>query len=467
MISVLTNQSGIENELGELIRLFYHDTVAYTPVPDAAHTITHLRTESAEGAKHTVSMDGEVLYTLLEEPIGTIEGQRLNKYTAKLCLYFALVKATGRHQPWGSLTGVRPVKMLSQLNEMGLNGERVLRDTFGVSESRIALSRAILKVQQKMTVPKDSFGIYIGIPFCVSRCHYCSFPGMVAKPAVHEAYFDALCLEMEAAAAALSSAGKTINSLYIGGGTPTSFSEELTERLLCRARSLFPDVEFTLEAGRPDTITKAKLLSAKRHGVTRLCINPQTMNDKTLATITRSHGAKDIVACYDLARSLGFTHINADLIAGLSGEDFTDFAHTMEEITRIAPESVTIHTLALKRGSKIKEQGYEHEREGEIAQMVDHGRETLMALGYRPYYLYRQKYMAGNLENVGYAKEGKECLYNVCMMDDLSSVLALGAGAISKIITGSRIERHPNAKDVKLYMERIEGICAKYAAILR
>ena len=179
------------------------------------------------------------------------------------------------------------------------------------------------------------------------------------------------------------------------------------------------------------------------------------------------HQPEDIVAAYALARELGFDHINADLIAGLTGEGYEAFCYTVSEVLKLAPESITIHTLALKRGSKLADAGYQHQREEEVARMVDYGRETLMDRGYRPYYLYRQKYMAGNLENVGYALPHKECLYNVCMMDDLSSVLALGAGAITKILTGSRIQRYPNPKDVKLYLERIDAIRGKYREILR
>ncbi|QWT55782.1 coproporphyrinogen dehydrogenase HemZ [Christensenella sp. MSJ-20] len=463
MIAVITNVTGIENELGEIIRLFYHDQVVYEERVETDHVVRHLR----EGQYHRIWMDDALLVEYPETPIGEITGKRLVKYTAKLGLYWALVKKTGREQPWGSLTGVRPVKMLAQLMEMGLPGERVLQETFGVSQCRAALSRMILAVQEDMAVPEHSIGVYLGIPFCVSRCNYCSFPGVIAKESVHEAYVDAMILEMEAAAEAIQERGLAVNSLYIGGGTPTSLNPALLERLLSRASELFSRVEFTMEAGRPDTITREKLLSARTHGVTRLCINPQTMNGATLATITRSHQPEDIVAAYALARELGFDHINADLIAGLTGEGYEAFCYTVSEVLKLAPESITIHTLALKRGSKLADAGYQHQREEEVARMVDYGRETLMDRGYRPYYLYRQKYMAGNLENVGYALPHKECLYNVCMMDDLSSVLALGAGAITKILTGSRIQRYPNPKDVKLYLERIDAIRGKYREILR
>lgn len=454
----------MQNELAEEIRMF---------VPESSGQIVEVR--------HSVhERDGETLhavYVALEgkEQSCTLPGgkqgddamrqKRLDKRAAKLAVYRCLAALTGQTQPWGSLTGVRPVSLLRQLKAEGKEEQFV--SLLGVQEEKAALARRIIQVQDAMLASADAAGVcvYVGIPFCVTRCSYCSFPAVVAKKGQKTAYVQALVREIEAAGRVLKEENKRVCALYLGGGTPTALTDEQLETVMQAMRRAFgTGCEYTLEAGRPDTITDEKLTLAKRYGVTRLCINPQTMQDKTLAMIGRKHSARDIADCYALAKDRGFTHINADLIAGLPGETADDFADTLEQIAALGPSSVTCHTLALKRGSKLIEENYLHAGASEVARMVDMAREKAQTLGMEPYYLYRQKHMAGNLENVGYAKQDDACLYNVAMMDEQMDVMGLGVGAVGKRIDGGRIERRPNPRDIGVYLARIEQICAQKSA---
>ena len=466
MIFLDTNCPFLRNELGEILRLFYTDPIVYTDQNGVTMRVTHRRGVGSH-ARHYASINKSMgVADEISFSCDPLIEKRFQKYAAKQAVYRALVAETGRIMPWGSLTGVRPVKMLSQLRAMHLQPEIILQEEFDVSQERIDLIQQIEQNQSRLPLQEKDICVYIGIPFCVSRCTYCSFPGVV-NPKLHERYFAALEKEMESAANALKKYNKSVKALYIGGGTPSSFCNSLFEKLVFSASKYFPSNEYTVEAGRPDTITANKLAAAKAAGVTRICINPQTMNDTTLQAIGRTHGSEAIIQAFELARKMGFEDINADLIAGLSGETLENFQLTISRMLDIKPESITIHTLALKRGSKLTVEGYQHALSNTVSHMVDYGRHQLLNSGYQPYYLYRQKYMAENLENVGYCLPFSECMYNIAMMDDACCVLALGAGSISKIVGGGKILRDANPKDVLLYLQRIERACEKYDALIK
>ena len=457
----------MQNELAEEVRMFVPENGGQTV--EVLHSVH--RHDGAAWHTALVALAGEQRTCTLsggQQGDDVMRQKRLDKRAAKLAVYRCLVELTGQTQPWGSLTGVRPVSLLRQLKAEGKEEQFV--SLLGVQEEKAVLARRIMEVQDAMLAAAEADGVclYVGIPFCVTRCSYCSFPAVVAKRGQREAYVQALVREIEAAGRVLEEENKRVSAMYLGGGTPTALTDEQLETVMqAMQRAFGTGCEYTLEAGRPDTITEAKLTLAKQYGVTRLCINPQTMQDKTLERIGRRHTARDIEDCYALAKRMGFTHINCDLIAGLPGETVDDFADTLERIEALRPSSVTCHTLALKRGSKLIEEHYLHAGAGEVARMVDMAREKARALGMEPYYLYRQKHMAGNLENVGYATPDDACLYNVAMMDEQMDVMGLGVGAVGKRIIGNRIERRPNPRDIDVYLSRIEQICAQKSAFFR
>ncbi|MBP3411350.1 MAG: coproporphyrinogen dehydrogenase HemZ, partial [Clostridia bacterium] len=312
-----------------------------------------------------------------------------------------------------------------------------------------------------------SYDLYIGIPFCRTRCSYCSFSsGEIGRNKKLVApYTEALLREIELSAKLMNEAGLKVRAAYMGGGTPTAIPCGDLERILGAAREAFPGaVEWTVEAGRPDTIDREKLEMLRRMEITRISVNPQTFNDETLLRIGRSHTGADTIAAYELARELGFDDINMDLIAALPGETPEIFSETLNKVVSLAPESVTVHSLAIKRSSRLHEEmhvsgsGHTQVSAQGAGEMIAHARRVLNDAGWKPYYLYRQKYMAGNLENVGYARPGKACLYNIGNMEETASVLALGAGAISKWLFDRdlRIERAPNVKNIEEYIRRVD-----------
>jgi oxygen-independent coproporphyrinogen-3 oxidase len=326
---------------------------------------------------------------------------------------------------------------------------------------RAALLAEIAAEQQKLPQPGDQWmDVYIGIPFCTTRCAYCSFSsGEIGDGSLIAPYMAALEKEMRACTEILQRSGRTIRALYIGGGTPTALPEEAFAALLENTVFLFPGAtEYTVEAGRPDTLTRSKLKAIRDAGISRISINPQTMNDRTLEIIGRAHTAQQVREAYALAREERIPHINMDVIAGLPGETEKDFARTMEEAGKLHPESLTVHTLAIKRSSKMSLENHPLPDGEMTAKMVELGRETARDMGMQPYYLYRQKYMAGNLENTGYALPGHACLYNVDIMEETSHILAMGAGGISKRIwpEEGHITRAPNVSNIPDYLNRVD-----------
>ncbi len=393
----------------------------------------------------------------------------------KRFLYKALSELTGESPEWGIMTGVRPVKKAGELVRACQEQEarRILQETFLLSGKKAQLLTDIYAYQQKaLGAPAPaSVSVYIGIPFCPTRCLYCSFASNQVKGDEIDRYFEALLKETAFLGTLMKEKNMFCESLYIGGGTPTTLSAEQIARLLETARTAIPGAgrtedgkyiysELTLEGGRPDTLTPEKLAAAKAGGVTRISINPQTMKDETLVRIGRSHSVAQIREAFRMAREAGFDDINADLIAGLPGEDEADFARSLEELLALAPEGITVHTLAVKRASRLKEEDKDyHYRSGRTTQkMLKTADRILRESDYRPYYLYRQKHMSGAGENTGWCRPGKEGLYNVRIMDEHQSILAAGAGAMSKAYfpEEDRLERAPDLTNYELYIERLD-----------
>lgn len=383
-----------------------------------------------------------------------LQAVRLRKRFAKLAIYNLLVKLTGKVMPWGSLTGIRPTKLAEQLTREGLDWQHAFTAVLGVSDGKTKLVADVLATQGELRAHKENCAdLYVGIPFCVTRCSYCSFTsGEIERLKKYvESYVDALCNDVDATLQFAKQHGIRIDNVYFGGGTPTSLSAEQLDRIMSHV-TVAP-VEYTVEAGRPDTIDKAKLDVLCKHGVHRISINPQSFNQSVLDAIGRKHTVEEIYEKYALAKEYGFT-INMDLIAGLPTETYEMFCASVDAAIALDPDNITVHTLALKHGSALKEQNYA--TASDVCKMVEYSHEKLHKVGYLPYYMYRQKFMADNLENVGFCKPGKPCLYNIGIMEEISNVLACGTNAISKRIFSAenRIERAANAKDVITYIER-------------
>jgi len=412
--------------------------------------------QSAEGAVD-IPDDGD-------ERLRELHRKRAARRLCKQTMYDLCRKVTGEHPAWGSLTGIRPTHLMYEALAQGMDMDAAaahLVRTFDVTEEKARLLQDIVRVQNQLPPPDDRWmDVYIGIPFCTTRCTYCSFSsGELGKGKLVEPYLAALFREMEAGAQLLREAGKQLRAVYVGGGTPTSLNEEQLRRLLDRMMELYPNaMEYTVEAGRPDTITPGKLAAIRDAGVGRISINPQTMNDKTLRIIGRAHTAQQVEDAYAMAREAGIHHINMDVIAGLPGESLEDFARTMEAAKRLKPESLTVHTLAIKRSSRLHLENAPLPDGETAAAMVRMGLDTAYGMGLEPYYLYRQKYMAGNQENVGYALPGHACQYNVDIMEETTHILALGAGGISKRVypEEGHIGRAPNVSNIEQYIARVD-----------
>lgn len=382
-------------------------------------------------------------------------------------IYLGLSQITGKRPPWGILTGVRPVKMAGELFAKHGSKEKVL-DILGnfylLSKEKAELLTEIYQYQQQTVGQADpqSVGIYIGIPFCPTRCLYCSFTSNQQGPEEIEKYLEALLQEIAFAGEEMKKTSMYAESIYIGGGTPTTLTAEQLDRLIAAVKDAF-DLsqikEFTVEAGRPDTITEEKLKAIAGHGIDRISINPQTMKDETLGLIGRSHTVGHIREAFKTAKKAGDFLVNADLIAGLPEETPEDFQNTLKEVIALEPANITVHTLAVKRASRLIEadEGYHYRQAETVEKMLHIGKEMLKEAGYRPYYLYRQKHMAGALENVGYCKNDTPCVYNIRIMDERQSILALGAGGMSKKYypDENRHERVPNVSNYQIYIERL------------
>ena len=377
-------------------------------------------------------------------------------------------RALGTNLPWGLITGIRPSKMVRELSESGMSMSDIKNRFESVYECNSDKTELAISVAQKEkalidTMPQNSISLYVGIPFCPTRCLYCSFTSQSIKFSnkLTEPYMDALSKEIAYVAKIIKDRGLTIDTIYVGGGTPTAISEKQLDRLLSEMSLNFDFSklrEFTFEAGRPDTINEDKLKIIRNYDISRISINPQTMNQKTLDIIGRCHTPYDILSTYDLAVKHGFGHINTDIIAGLPEETEADFENTLREIEKLNPQSVTVHTMSIKRGSYLDEKysTYTPSASKTVNNMLKAADDVMKRLNKSPYYMYRQKNMLGNLENVGYCNTGHECLYNIYIMEEVQTIFALGAGASTKIIDGSKIERIFNVKEVSEYINRID-----------
>ncbi len=386
------------------------------------------------------------------------------KRAVKRSLYSFLSNLTDTSFPWGCLTGIRPTVVATEENY----SEENLIKKYLVREDKARLASITGRIENTLleSISLDSLNVYVGVPFCPSRCEYCSF---ISKDVLHHLnmlseYEEALSREFKVAGKSL---GRNIETLYLGGGTPTVFEDKVFAKLLEDIRSNLPIAdlkEFTCEAGRPDTITEFKLDAMKDAGVGRICINPQTMRSETLAKLNRKHSAEDIIDAYKLARSKKFEVINMDLIAGLKYETSGDFIYSVKTLIDLDPENITVHTLYKKRRAEMSRDDvmdFKMER-GMVDDAVKEGYELLMNAGYVPYYMYRQKDTGHGLENIGFAKKGTECLYNVAMMTDKRDVLSFGAGGMSKrIFEGNRYERCPCTKDIHSFIREPEHFAMK------
>lgn len=395
---------------------------------------------------------------------------RLEQRVIKLAFYRAAVRLGIKTPVWGAMTGIRPGKTATGYMLSGLSADaaaKKMQREYDVSPERSRLAvrtaRASLDLQHSLG-PRD-IALYVGIPFCPTRCAYCSFVSNSTEKSIKliEPFLAALNEELDAAGAAIEESGLRVISVYFGGGTPTTLTAPQLDALISRLYEridLSAMSEFTVEAGRPDTITPEKMRILKKHGVTRVSINPQTMSDEILRIIGRKHTSADILTAYDIARSAGLEQVNMDLIAGLPGDDAIGFSKTLDAVLELNPENVTVHTLSLKNGTRITLEETPLPPPAEVGAMLDYAERRLTGAEYEPYYLYRQKFISGGFENVGWAKKGCHSSYNILIMEELRSVIALGGGGSTKLVVPEKgkIERIFNAKYPYEYIERISQI---------
>ena len=485
----------------------FHITKAFCPGTKIVQSVY----ESSENAVE-ITLDESIL-KISNEELSEIEDRKLKKRYVNLKVYEWLREVTGKELSWGIMTGVRPTKPMMNLMEEGLSDEEVIKwmqETYRVTDEKAHLGLNVAKKEKELLEQldyKDGYSLYVGIPFCPSICSYCSFssyPLAQWEKRVDE-YLDAVCKELTFIAE--KSKDKKLNTIYIGGGTPTTLNPEQLDRLLTHLETHFSYAdlkEITVEAGRPDSITREKLEVLKAHNIGRISINPQTMQQKTLDVIGRKHTVEDIRKVYGIARELGFDNINMDLIAGLPGETAEDMRDTLMQIKEMAPDSLTVHALAMKRASRltqekkqakamqaktagcnaedeaVAEQRLEEAQIAEtLSKMIELAADFARQMDLEPYYLYRQKNIAGNFENVGYAKVDKAGIYNILIMEEKQSIVAVGAGASTKIVvpddkvindekTGNprRLIRTENVKDVEQYISRIDEMIERKGELL-
>ena len=402
--------------------------------------------------------------------------ERLKQRIVKLSFFKAARELTGVTPAWGALTGIRPAKLAAGLLEEGTSEretERILRDTYFVSPARrrLCIQCAQAGLEAKRGLAPEEISLYVGIPFCPTRCAYCSFVSNSVEKSFHwiEPYLEALFAEIDSAAEMVRDLGLRVKSFYMGGGTPTTLSAGQMDRLLGRLGEAFDlggIVESTVEAGRPDTITGEKMAVLRRNGVTRVSVNPQSMEDHVLNAIGRRHSAGDIRRAMELVDQAGFPHVNMDLIAGLPEDTAEGFRRSLDAVIGFGTDNVTVHTLSLKKGSRITLEGTRIPTVEEVADMLDYADPALRQAGFGPYYVYRQKYMSGSFENAGWCRAGGTGWYNIYIMEELHSILSLGAGGSTKMVdpARSRIERVFNLKYPQEYVQRPEKIRANQEA---
>ena len=464
-----------------LMALFPGELPVYEPIcPGDDDWAVVTLAEEAEGCRITVelALDGKSASRTLTAPLsGTDfekEGQR--RHAMARCFFLAARDVTGATPPWGMLTGVRPDKPVTWALAEGKSPEearKMLEKEYFVTPERSALAletgETALRAIRRLS-PRD-IDIYVGIPFCPTRCVYCSFVSQSVEKsfALVPPYVEALAAELRAGGEMVRRAGLRVRSFYMGGGTPTTLTAEQMDTVLTAFESSFDltdCTERTVEAGRPDTITPEKLSVLRSHGVDRVSVNPQTLEDRVLAAIGRRHTAEDIRRAMDLVGRYGFAHVNMDLIAGLPEDTAEGFRRSLDGCLTMGADNITVHTLALKKGSRILTEGLRVPGPETVTEMLDYAAPVLRGAGYHPYYLYRQKYMSGSFENTGWCRPGAECWYNVDIMSELCSILSFGAGGSTKMVEfgTNHIQRVFNVKYPKEYIERPEKCLANQAA---
>lgn len=496
LVYIQFNDEAWENDIRVMIKAFYPEAKIVTDLVDKEEepsfcvSVTMgyvpdgvvIRREEDKEVPEDKEYEFELVVSQGEDTVKAVScglGRKGLRNELKRNMYDIFKKKLGRDLPWGTLTGVRPTKIVYGMLEEGKSKPEIadyLKKEYYVSDRKIDLSYSVATNEKRMLDMVDfenGYSLYVGVPFCPTTCLYCSFtsyPLCLWKNKVDD-YVEALVKEMKACAGFLS--GRTLDTFYMGGGTPTTLEPHQLDRVLGCFEEYY-DVsklkEYTVEAGRPDSITREKLLVLKKHGVDRISINPQTMNDDTLKLIGRQHNVAQIKEAYALARECGFENINMDIIIGLPGEDEAHIRRTLDEITAMSPDSLTVHSLAIKRASRLNilwEQ-YKDYSITNTDMIMDLTYETALNMGMEPYYLYRQKNMAGNFENVGYSKKGKEGLYNILIMEEKENIIACGAGASTKAVFHSenRIERAENVKDVTTYIDNIDEMIDRKRRLL-
>ena len=400
------------------------------------------------------------------------ETVRLRRRALQQSYYLAAIQLLPTLPAWGALAGVRPTKITTKhMLEGGTpaSADKLMKDVYYVTEGRrkLAVDCSVSTVKAASLLEPGDLSLYIGIPFCPTRCSYCSFVSRTIgkKTELLEPYLKALQQEMAVTGRLLAESGRKIRTVYIGGGTPTTLSTAQMASLLDAVRSSFDlsrCIEFTVEGGRPDTLDAEKLRTIASHGADRMSINPQTMEDHVLRACGRPHKAEDVVRAYREAVDAGFKAINMDLIAGLPQDGFDGFKRSLDTVAALDPANITVHTLALKKGADLFEKRQGLSGTGEVTAMVDYANAALRDLHYKPYYLYRQKYMSGSFENVGWSRDGLDCLYNIYMMEEVHTILSLGGGGMNKVnFPDGKLQRFHNPKFPEQYIEMIDDVCAQ------
>lgn len=455
-------------EIEATLKLFFN-TARFTFCTDRSEIVgdRYVVAEVSDNSEFTVEV------CLGSEPVVTDGKAAPDKLEHEICraIFHTLCRLTGIRPPWGIMTGIRPVKKVTELIERGMDREQIraeLTERFELLPDKFELAYMTAENQLPILekIDRSAASLYVSIPFCPTRCSYCSFVShsMDSARKLMPEYIAALCRELEIVGDIVRETGTKIDTIYFGGGTPTSISaDELRAVMEAVERSfdLGSIREYSVEAGRPDTITEEKLRVIKELGASRISVNPQTLNDDVLRVIGRQHSGEDAIRAFELARSLGFDNINTDLIAGLPTESAESFRNTLDRICELSPESITVHTLTLKRSAALFEKRSAN-IENPAAEMVDYSIEKLISCGYLPYYMYRQKNTIDNLENVGYAKKGFESWYNIFIMDETQTILGAGCAASTKLVyPDGKISRIHNYKFPYEYINRFDELMTK------
>ena len=436
---------------------------------DGDGAVSQLRREDGLlSARTTICLDGvkrtaEVAMPTEDETVS------LRRQILQQSYFNAALPFLKKVPAWGALSGVRPTKLTTRCLKAGMSDDETLREmekTYFVTPRRAQLSLDCSKATMAAAAKLDpnDVSLYVGIPFCPTRCAYCSFVSKTIgkNTDLMTPYLEALHKELRTTGELMATSGKTVRTIYIGGGTPTTLTaEQMNDLLVCIRESfdLSRCIEFTVEGGRPDTLDQEKLNVIAQGGVDRMSINPQSMIDSVLEASRRPHTAEDVKRSYHQAVNAGFDAINMDLIAGLPTDDFEGFKHSLDTTIALAPANITVHTLAIKKGADLYEQREGLSPDEEVSRMVDYAEDTLRAAGYVPYYLYRQKYMSGSFENVGWCRPGSECLYNIYMMEELHTIISVGGGGMNKVnLSDGRLQRFHNPKFPQQYIEMIDDV---------